>query len=119
MTYRGVCTERVIAMCVFCPVTGVSNLKYVIHVSDSYIKVQWLEIACTLLSIEIRICCCFYVCVSGRVDSSVSCSPSDLPVLWGSYCLFCLSLYNIEMKEGGRSIRDLCRAYIHKHIRTA
>jgi len=23
------------------------------------------------------------------------------------------------MKEGGRSIRDLCKTYIHKHIRTA
>ena len=31
----------------------------------------------------------------------------------------CLSLYSIEMKEGGRSIRDLCKTYIHKHIRTA
>jgi hypothetical protein len=31
----------------------------------------------------------------------------------------CLSLYSIEMKEGGTSICDLCKTYIHKYIHTA
>jgi len=35
----GACNSDV---CVL-PRTGVSNLKYVIHVSDCYIKVKWLE----------------------------------------------------------------------------
>ena len=47
---------------------------HIIRVSDRYIKVQWLEIACTLLSGDTHVLP-FYVCVSGRVDSSVSCSP--------------------------------------------
>ena len=121
MMWQGVCTERVIAMCVLCPAQASLNWSaHIIRVSDRYIKVQWLEIACILLSGDTHVLP-FYVCVSGRVDSSVSCSapPPDLPVPWGSVGLLCLSLYSIEMKEGGRSIRDLCRAYIHKHIRTA
>ena len=53
MTYQGVCTERVIAMCVcvLCPVqASLTWSTHIIRVSDRNIKVQWLEIACTLLS---------------------------------------------------------------------
>jgi hypothetical protein len=55
MTYQGVCTERVITMCVFCPVQASRTWStQIIHVSDRYIKVQWLEIACTSLSRDMR-----------------------------------------------------------------
>jgi len=106
-------------MCVLCPAQASLNWSaHIIRVSDRYIKVQWLETACILLSGDTHVLP-FYVCVSGRVDSSVSCSP---PPPNRSPCSLgiCGSLVSVFIqKEGGRSICDLCRAYIHKYIRTA
>jgi len=101
-------------MCVLCPAQASLNWSaHIIRVPDRYIKVQWLEIACSLLSGDTHVLP-FYVCVSGRVDSFVSCSPSDVPVPWGSVGLLCLSLY--RRKEAESSAICAERTYINIYV---